>query len=90
VEILVLHVPVADRAPRRGPLVAVERLQAPERLANLRGLQADERIGVAIGARDRLGLELFERAPLRVFSPRRPGKREQGQESEKGFQVQRP
>src|SRR3954470_20837767 len=74
VEILLLHVAVADRTPRRGPFVAIERLEAPHRLAHVGGLDADEWVGVAVAARDRLGLQLLERPALRVFRARRQGK----------------
>ena len=58
------YVAVADLYPGFGPFVGVEAAQAAQRFARVLGHDADQRIGVALGARLHLGLQLVER-PLR-------------------------
>src|SRR5436309_2447127 len=57
-----LQVALADPAPHRRPFVGLEAVQARHRLARVLGLDAGERPQVALGAPDRLLLELLERA----------------------------
>src|SRR4030088_788539 len=59
-----------DRAPGGGPFVAVERGDVGQRRAHVGGFQSGERIGVAVGARLGLGLELLDGARRRDLGER--------------------
>src|SRR5213595_1162354 len=62
VVVAALQVALADAAPHCGPFVGLEALQVRHRLARVLGLDAGERPHVALGAPDRLLLQLLERA----------------------------
>src|SRR6266581_3956400 len=58
---------VADRAPGRSPLVAVEGLEVAQRFAHLGCIEPRYRIGVAVGALLDVGLQLGQSArPARL------------------------
>src|SRR5581483_11717429 len=63
-------VALTDAAPRRYPVVRVERVQARHRFARIVRLDAGERNDVALGAAHRFLFQLFERARSRALRER--------------------
>jgi len=57
------HVAVGDRAPRSRPLVRIAALDAPQRIAGISRLDAQQRIGADLRAGERLGPDLLD-API--------------------------
>jgi hypothetical protein len=55
---------VSDRAPGSSPFVGIPRLDAPERFAHIRRIEADQRVGAALGPLLDLDLNLLNRSLL--------------------------
>jgi hypothetical protein len=72
------RVPPANRAESCRPFVTVEAVHLLERLAYVVGLESGERIGIALGAGERLGFELLERARRCDLRGCRRGREQQG------------